>query len=84
MVDKLNNTETQMIGMSPKDATELKEVPLVNRENYPPEDRLPENGLYRYLLQLGEEDNDQHKTVTDKIWSKGTYRLSEVALSPAN
>ena len=44
LVDKLNGTETQMIGMFPKDAIELKEVPLV--EKYPPEDRLPENGLY--------------------------------------
>ena len=43
-----------MIGMSPKDAIELKEVPLVNRENCPPEDMLPEDGLYRHLLQPGE------------------------------
>ena len=35
-----------MIGMSPKDAIELREVPLDNRENYPPEDILPEDGLY--------------------------------------
>ena len=30
LVDKLNDTETQMTGMKPKDAIELKEVPLVN------------------------------------------------------
>ena len=40
-----------MIGMKPKDAIKLKEVPLVARESYPPEEVLPEDGLYRYLLQ---------------------------------
>ena len=49
LVEKLNDTETQMTGMKPKDAIKLIQVPLVNRENYPPEDTLPENGLYRYL-----------------------------------
>ena len=40
-----------MIGMKPKDAIKLKEVPLVTRESYPPEEVLPEDGLYQYLLQ---------------------------------
>ena len=30
LVDELNNTETEMIGMKPKDAIELDEVPLSN------------------------------------------------------
>ena len=51
----------------------LKEVPLVNREAYPPEEVLPEDGLYQYLLQPGEEHNDQRRRATDRIWSKGTY-----------
>ena len=55
MVDKLNDTETQMTGMKLKDAIKLNQVPLVSRENHPPEDTLPEDGLYRYLLQPGEE-----------------------------
>ena len=38
--------KTQMIGMSPKDAIGLKEVPPVNQENYPPQDILPQDGLY--------------------------------------
>ena len=46
LVDRLNDMETQMTGMKPKDAIELKEVPLV--ESYPLEDTLPENGLYHY------------------------------------
>ena len=44
--DELNDTTTEMIGMKPKDAIKLKEVPLVAQESYPPEDTLPENGLY--------------------------------------
>ena len=48
-----------MIGMKPKDAIKLKEVPLVNQEAYPQEEVLPEDGLYRYLLQQGEEYDDQ-------------------------
>ena len=52
LVDELNDTETEMIGMKPKDAIELKEVPLVARENYPPEEVLPEDGLYRYCDNL--------------------------------
>ena len=51
--------ETEMIGMKPKDTIKLKEVPLVKQENYPPEEVLPEDGLYQYLLQPGEEHNDQ-------------------------
>ena len=46
LVDELNDTETEMIGMKPKDAIKLKEVPLVKQENYPPEKVLPEDGLY--------------------------------------
>ena len=59
LAGELYNTETEMIGMKPKDAIKLNGVPLVNRESYPPENTLPEDGLYRYLLQSGEEHNDQ-------------------------
>ena len=62
----------------------MKEVPLVNREAYPPEEVLPEDGLYRYLLQPGEEHNDQRRRATDRIWSKASYRLREVVESPGN
>ena len=34
LVDRLNDTKPQMTGMSPKEAIELKKVPLV--ESYPP------------------------------------------------
>ena len=36
LVDELNDMETEMIGMKPKDAIELNEVPLVTQESYPP------------------------------------------------
>ena len=84
LVDKLNDTETQMTGMKPKDAIKLTQVPLVNQENYPPEDTLPEDGLYCYLLQPGEEHDDQHKRATDRIWSKKTYRLREIVEDSGN
>ena len=68
-----------MIGMKPKDAIKLKEVPLVKQENYHPED-----GLYRYLLQPGEEHDDQRHRATDSIWSKASYRLKETVENPGN
>ena len=45
LVDELNDTETEIIGTKPKDAIKLKEVPLVARESYPPEER--------YCLRMG-------------------------------
>ena len=84
LVDELNDTETEMIGMKPKNAIVLDEVPLVARENYPPEEVLLEDGLYRYLLQPGEEHDDQRRRATDRIWSKASYRLREVVKSPGN
>ena len=40
LVDELNDMETEMTGMKPKDAIVLDQVPLVDRESYPPEDTL--------------------------------------------
>ena len=40
--------------------------------------------MYRYLLQLGEEHDDQRQRATDRIWSKASYRLREVLESPGN
>ena len=84
LVDELNDTETEMIGMKPKDAIRLNEVPLVKQENYPSEEILPEDGLYQYLLQPSEEHDDQWHRATDRIWSKETYRLREIAENPGN
>ena len=62
----------------------MKEVPLVARESYPPEEILPEDGLYRYLLQPSEEHDEQRHRATDRIWSKETYRLRGIAENPGN
>ena len=84
LLDELNDTETEMIGMKPKDAIKLEEVPPVNQEVYSPEEVLPEDGLYHYLLQTSEEHDDQRCRATDRIWSKASYRLREVVESPSN
>ena len=73
-----------MIGMKLKDVIKLNQVPLVNREDYPPEDTLPEEGLYCYLLQPGEEHDDQRCRAMDRIWSKKTYRLREIVEDSGN
>ena len=84
LVDELNDTTTEMVEMKPKDTIKLKEVPLVTREAYPPEEVLPEDGLYQYVLQPREQHNDQRHRATDRMWSKGTYRLREIAENPGN
>ena len=56
----------------------MNEVPLVHRESYPPEEVLPEDGSYCYLLQPSEQHDDQQRRTTDRIWLKGTYRLREI------
>ena len=73
-----------MIGKKPSDAIKLDQVPLVKRENYPEEDKLLEDGLYRYLLQPGEEHDDQWRRATDRIWSKKTYRSREIVEDSGN
>ena len=45
---------------------------------------LPEDGLYRYLQQPGEEHNHQRKRATNRIWSEATYRLREVVEASGN
>ena len=65
LVDELNDTETERIRMKPKDPIELNEIPLVARESYPPEEVLPEDELYRYLLQPGKE---HRRSATQSNW----------------
>ena len=57
IVNKMNNTESLMTGMKPKDTIKLETVPL--NKTYPKETVLPEDGLYRYLYQSGEQHGDQ-------------------------
>ena len=81
-VNKMNNTVSSMIGMKPKDAIKLDTVPLDKK--YPDETILPEDGLYRYLYQPGEQHGDQKRRATDLIWSKNTYRLDRIVQDPGN
>ena len=45
---------------------------------------MPEDGLYRYLLQPGEEHDNQRRRAMDKMWSKKTYRLKEIGEGSGN
>ena len=67
IVNKMNNTVPSMIGMKPKDAIKLDNVPLDKK--YPEETVLPKDRLYRYLYQLGEQHGDQKRRATDLIVS---------------
>ena len=40
--------------------------------------------MYCYLLQPGEEHDDQRRRATDRVWSKKTYRLREIVEDPDN
>ena len=82
IVNKMNNTVSSMIGMKPKDAIKLNNVPLDKK--YPEETILPEDGFYRYLYQPGEEHGDQKRQATDLIWSKNTYRLDRIVQEPGD
>ena len=59
IVNKMNNAVSSIIGMKPKDAIKLDIVPL--DKTYPKETVLPEDGLYRYLYQHGEQHGDQKR-----------------------
>ena len=82
IVNKMNNTKSSMIDMKPKDAIKLDTVPLDKK--YPEETLLPEDGLYRYLYQPGEQHGDPKRQATDFIWSKNTYRLDQTLQEPGN
>ena len=80
IVNKMNNTASSMTGMKPKDAIKQDTVPL--NKTYPKETLLPEDGLYRYLYQSGEEHRDRKRRATDPIWSKNTFQLDRIVQDP--
>ena len=82
IVNKMNNIISSIIGMKPKDAIKLDNVPL--DKTYPEETVLPEDGLYRYLYQPGEQHGDQKRRATYLMWSKNTYRLGGIVQEPGN
>ena len=70
-VKNMNNEKSSMIDMKPKYAIQLDTVPLDKK--YPEETVLPEDDLYRYLYQPGEQHEDQKIWATDFIRSKNTH-----------
>ena len=78
----MNNTVSSMIDMKLKDAVKLDTVALA--KTYPEETVLPEDSLYRYLYQPGEQHGDQKRRATDFIWTKGTYLLDRIVQEPGN
>ena len=71
-----------MTDMKPKDAIKLDTIPL--DKAYPKETVLPEDRLYRYLYQPGEQHGDQKRSATDLIWSKNTYRIDGIVQDTGN
>ena len=82
IVNKMNNTISPMIGMTPKDAIKLDTVPLDKK--YPEETVLTKDRLYRYLYQPGEQHGDQKRQVTDFIWRKSMYQLDRIVQNPGD
>ena len=80
-VQSYNNRFKSKIGMSPAEAFKLDNVKQ-KRKPYPKEKLLPEDGLYRYLLKPGEEHKDSKRRATDNIWSRKTFRLSDIEQIP--
>ena len=81
-VNKMKNAISSMIGMKPKDTIKLDTIP--RDKAYSKETVLPEDGLYRYLYQPGDQHGDQKRQATDLIWSKNTYRLDRIVQDPGN
>ena len=77
VVTRLNSEKTQMLGMTPAKAVKLTSVELKVKP-YPEEKVLPEDGLYRYLYQPGELEDDNRRRATDMIWSWNTFRLDRI------
>ena len=80
IVDELNKEYNSVIKTTPEKAIRLKEVKL--HHEYPKEDVLPTDGLYRYLYQPGELEGGQQKRATDMVWSWNTFRLDRIIENP--
>ena len=81
-INKVNNAVSSMIGMKTKNAIKLDTIPI--DKTYPKETVLPEEGLYRYVYQPGEQHRDQKRWAADLIWSKNTYQLDRIVQDPGN
>ena len=63
LVNELNNKVSEVTDIKPIGAIKKSEIPP-NRNDYPPEEELPLDGIYRYLLKPGEEHNDTRRRET--------------------
>ena len=70
-----------MIDMKSKDAIKLDTVPLDKKNS--DETVLPDDGLYRYLYQPGEQHRDQ-KDEEQTLSGENTYRSHRVVQEPGN
>ena len=82
LVNELNKGKDWITGLAPATAIKRKIVKL--KHKYPPEDLLPEDGLYHYLYQPGEQHGNQRRRATDLNWSKDTFRLNRIMEKPGN
>ena len=73
IVNKMDNTKLLMAEMKAMDSIKLDNIGLDKSETYPKEEVLPEDDLYRYIYQLGEQHGDQKRRATDFVWSENTY-----------
>ena len=67
--------------MTPAKAIKLEKVEL-KMKPYEKEEAVPTNGLYRYLLEPGEENKDSKRRATDNIWPRKTFRLDRTIENP--
>ena len=81
IVSRLNSTKLKRTDMTPAKAIKLDNVEL-KLKPYEKEELAPEDGLYRYLLEPGEENTDTKRRATDNIWSRKTYRLDRIIENP--
>ena len=80
-VTKLNNRKLDRTKMAPSKAIKLENIELKIKP-YEPEDVAPADGLYRYLLEPGEENQDTKRRATDNNWSRKTFRLDRSIENP--
>jgi len=78
VIESLNNDETRMIDMKPKDAIKLESVKQPEYEPDQIPDELPFDSLVRYLYKPGEESGDNKYRATDPIWSVFHYEIYEI------
>ena len=81
IINKLNNSVTRLIGMTPNKAAVKKHVYAISSKprNGPmgfDEEQLPYNSLVRYLLNPGELEGGKRRA-TDCNWSPQAYTIKE-------